>query len=326
LTFPFFWYLLLSGSRNARVSLYASVFMGAFLLLRTHFYEAGSSEDASAGRSRSSGRKASGPLHLKALAGALAAQACHIPLIHIEAGLRSFNPAMVEEYNRIETDRRSTYLFCPTSTALANLSREGLTTGVYHVGDVMYDATLYFAQQAEQQSHLLEDLSIAPKAYYLATIHRAQTTDHPEQLANILRAFAQIDTPIILPLHPRTRKTIEASTSLTELVHQASNLHIISSVSYMDMLVLEKHAKAILTDSGGVQKEAYFHRTPCITMRQETEWTETVEAGWNTLVGTDTDKILHALAHLAIPNTQITEYGTGHAAQTIIDILCQNEY
>jgi UDP-N-acetylglucosamine 2-epimerase len=135
-----------------------------------------------------------------------------------------------------------------------------------------------------------------------------------------------MDTPIILPLHPRTRKTIEASTNLIELVHQASNLHIIDSVSYMDMLVLEKHAKAILTDSGGVQKEAYFHRIPCITMRQETEWTETVESGWNTLVGTDTDKILHALAHLAIPNTQITEYGTGHAAQTIIDILCQNEY
>ncbi len=260
------------------------------------------------------------------LAGALAAQACHIPLIHIEAGLRSFNPAMVEEYNRIETDRRSTYLFCPTSTAVANLSQEGLTNGVYHVGDVMYDATLYFAQQAEQQSHLLEDLSIASKSYYLATIHRAETTNQPEQLANILRAFAQIDTPIILPLHPRTRKTIEASTCLTELVHQASHLHIIDSVSYMDMLVLEKHAKAILTDSGGVQKEAYFHRTPCITMRQETEWTETVESGWNTLVGTDTDKILHALAHLAIPNTQITEYGTGHAAQTIIDILCQNEY
>ena len=260
------------------------------------------------------------------LAGALAAEACQIPLIHIEAGLRSYNSAMVEEYNRIQTDRRSVYLFCPTSTAVANLQKEGRTQGVYQVGDVMYDATLYFAERAEQQSRLLEELQVASKGYYLATIHRAETTDQPEQLANILRAFAQIQKPIILPLHPRTRKVIEASEMLTRLVRKAGMLRIIESVSYMDMLVLEKHAAAILTDSGGVQKEAYFHRTPCITMRQETEWTETVEAGWNSLVGTDTDKILQAVAHTAIPDTEISEYGTGKAAQTIIDILCQNEY
>ena len=260
------------------------------------------------------------------LAGALAAEACQIPLIHIEAGLRSYNNAMAEEYNRIETDKRSTYLFCPTSTAVTNLAKEGITKGVCYVGDVMYDATLYFAQQAEQQSHLLDDLKIASKAYYLATIHRAETTDKPERLANILRAFVWIETPIILPLHPRTRKIIEASEMLTELVQQARALHIIDSVSYMDMLVLEKHATAILTDSGGVQKEAYFHRIPCITMREETEWTETVETGWNTLVGTDTEKILQAVAHLAIPDTEISEYGTGKAALTIINLLCQSEY
>ncbi len=260
------------------------------------------------------------------LAGALAAEACQIPLIHIEAGLRSYNNAMVEEYNRIQTDRRSVYLFCPTSTAVANLQKEGRTQGVYQVGDVMYDATLYFAERAERQSHLLEELQLASRGYYLATIHRAETTDQPEQLANILRAFAQIEKPIILPLHPRTRKVIEASEMLTRLVREARALRIIESVSYMDMLVLEKHAVAILTDSGGVQKEAYFHRTPCITMRQETEWTETVEAGWNSLVGTDTDKILQAVAHMATPDTEISEYGTGKAAKTIIDILCQNEY
>ena len=260
------------------------------------------------------------------LAGALAAEACQIPLIHIEAGLRSYNNAMVEEHNRIETDRRSVYLFCPTSTAVTNLQKEGRTEGVYQVGDVMYDATLFFAQRAEQQSHLLEELQVASKGYYLATIHRAETTDQPEQLASILRAFAQIEKPIIMPLHPRTRKVIEASEMLTELVREARALRIIASVSYMDMLVLEKHAAAILTDSGGVQKEAYFHRTPCITMRQETEWTETVEAGWNSLVGTDTHKILQAVAYMAIPNTEISEYGTGNAAQTIIDILCQSEY
>ena len=260
------------------------------------------------------------------LAGALAAEACEIPLIHIEAGLRSYNNAMVEEHNRIETDKRSAYLFCPTSTSVANLAREGRTKDVYHVGDVMYDATLYFAEQAEQQSHLLDELAITSKNYYLATIHRAETTDQPEQLANILRAFAQIEKPIILPLHPRTRKVIEASERLTELVREARTLHIIESVSYMDMLVLEKHAAAILTDSGGVQKEAYFHRTPCITMRQETEWTETINTGWNTLVGTDADKILQAVAHTAIPDTEISEYGTGKAALTIIDILCQSVY
>jgi UDP-GlcNAc3NAcA epimerase len=185
---------------------------------------------------------------------------------------------------------------------------------------------LYFAERAEQQSHLLEDLQIASKTYYLATIHRAETTDKPEQLSNILRAFAQIEKPIILPLHPRTRKVIEASEMLTSLVREARALRIIESVSYMDMLVLEKHAAAILTDSGGVQKEAYFHRTPCITMRGETEWTETVEAGWNTLVGTDTERILQAVAHWAMPDTEISEYGTGKAAQTIIDLLCQSEY
>lgn len=260
------------------------------------------------------------------LAGALAAEACDIPLIHIEAGLRSYNTAMVEEYNRIQTDQRARYLFCPTSTAVANLAKEGRTTGVYYVGDVMYDATLYFAQQAEQQSHLLYDLALTPKTYFLATIHRAETTNEPLQLANILRAFSQISTPIILPLHPRTRKVIDASEMLTQLVQQAPMLYIIESVSYLDMLILEKHAAAILTDSGGVQKEAYFHRTPCITMRQETEWTETVDTSWNTLVGTDTDRILQAVAHLHIPDTQITEYGSGQAARTIIDILCQNKF
>ena len=134
------------------------------------------------------------------------------------------------------------------------------------------------------------------------------------------------NTPVILPLHPRTKKIISDSTALTLLLQEASYLYIIDSVSYLDMLVLEKHAALILTDSGGVQKEAYFHRTPCITMRRETEWIETVEAGWNTIVGTDTDKILQAVAHSVTPDTEISEYGTGKAAQTIIDILCQSEY
>ena len=260
------------------------------------------------------------------LAGALAAEASNIPLIHVEAGLRSHNMDMVEEYNRIETDKRSTLLFCPTYTAVENLRNEGITQGVYHVGDVMYDATLYFANQAESCSTILQELALSHKNYYLATIHRAQTTDNINHLSNILLAFQQIHTPIILPIHPRTRKVIEASTSLTKLVEQAPYLRIIESVSYLDMLLLEKHAAIILTDSGGVQKEAYFHHTPCITMRNETEWIETVQNGWNTLVGTDTARILQAVGQTQSTKLEITEYGSGNASQTIIEIICQNEY
>lgn len=260
------------------------------------------------------------------LAGALAAEACNIPLIHIEAGLRSHNMEMVEEYNRIETDKRSTLLFCPTQTAVNNLHKEGITKGVYHVGDVMYDATLYFAEQAQKTSSILQQLQIVSKQYYLATIHRAQTTDNTEKLANILYAFQQIHHPIILPLHPRTKKVIDNSIVLTKLIQESPKLRIIDSVSYLDMLLLEKHAALILTDSGGVQKEAYFHHTPCITMREETEWVETVKAGWNTIVGTNTNRILQAVQSLQQPQYEITEYGSGNAATNIIKILCQNEY
>lgn len=260
------------------------------------------------------------------LAGALAAEKCNIPLIHIEAGLRSHNMAMAEEYNRIETDKRSTLLFCPTHTAVQNLKKEGITKGVYHVGDVMYDATLFFTEQAKKQSSILQDLALKNKGYYLATIHRAETTNNIEYLANILRAFRQIQKPILLPLHPRTRKVIEGSMLLQEIIKEANYLRIIDSVSYLDMLLLEKHASLILTDSGGVQKEAYFHRVPCVTMRNETEWVETVHAGWNTLVGTDSAHIVAASNILPMPQTKITEYGNGDAAKLIIDILCQNEY
>ena len=257
------------------------------------------------------------------LAGALAAESCGIPLIHIEAGLRSYNMAMAEEYNRIETDKRSSLLFCPTKHAIQNLKKENITKGVYHVGDVMYDATIYFAQQAEQQSSILQDLELKSKEYYLATIHRAQTTDNPDKLESVLRALLQIDTPVILPLHPRTKKVIDSSIVLTQLLRQTSCLRIIDSVSYMDMLVLEKHAVLILTDSGGVQKEAYFHQVPCVTMREETEWIETIEAGWNTLVGTDTNKILEAVHHYSAVKNKIHEYGIGDTSSRIIDILCQ---
>ncbi|MGN1239515.1 MAG: non-hydrolyzing UDP-N-acetylglucosamine 2-epimerase [Paludibacteraceae bacterium] len=257
------------------------------------------------------------------LAGALAAEQCNIPIIHVEAGLRSFNAQMAEESNRIETDKRSALLFCPTHTAVANLQREDITEGVYMVGDVMYDASLLFTEQASKTSNILSRLNLTPRLYVLATIHRAETTCDTEKVANILRAFAQIPHPVILPLHPRTRKVIAASKVLTDLAH-ADNIHIIESVSYVDMQWLEEQALCILTDSGGVQKEAYFHHVPCITMRDETEWVETVETGWNTLAGTNIQKIVCAFHNLSIPSTIINEYGDGKASTKIIEILCQN--
>lgn len=260
------------------------------------------------------------------LAGALAAEICNIPLIHVEAGLRSFNAAMAEEYNRIETDKRAKYLFCPTRAAVRNLANEGIVDGVYHVGDVMYDATLLFGEEADRHSGILEALGIGKKGYYLATIHRAQNTDNIACLASILDAFARIKEPIILPLHPRTRKVIEGEEMLQRMVAEAGSLRIIDSVSYMDMLVLEKHAIKILTDSGGVQKEAYFHRTACVTMRNETEWVETVKAGWNRLVGTDTEQIVEAVNRDDGKREEITEYGSGDAAKRMIDILCRKEH
>ncbi len=260
------------------------------------------------------------------LAGALAAEQCGIPIIHIEAGLRSYNNQMAEEYNRTETDRRSRYLFAPTHTAIENLRREGITKGVYHTGDVMQDATLFFTRQAEEHSEILQQSGIRDKEYYLATIHRAETTNDEEKLAHILSAFARITTPVILPLHPRTKGVINQSERLLSLVREATMLRIIESVSYLDMLVLERHAACILTDSGGVQKEAYFHRVPCITMREETEWVETTATGWNRLVGTDTERIVNAVKNLTMPETCISEYGDGHAADKIIAILCKNAY
>ncbi len=257
------------------------------------------------------------------LAGALVAEERGIRLIHVEAGLRSYNAQMAEEYNRIETDKRSCLLFCPTHTAVENLRTEGITQGVHHVGDVMYDAALFFANQADRDLSLLRELQVESKAYYLSTIHRAETTNDRNKLKNILEALRQIDTPIILPMHPRTRKVIEADAELQQIVQQAKSLQVIDSVSYTHMVLLERHAQLILTDSGGVQKEAYFHGTPCITMRDETEWVETVEAGWNILVGSNTQAIIDATRH-NFSKKEITEYGDGHCSEKIITILCQH--
>ena len=218
------------------------------------------------------------------LAGAMAAAKLHIPVAHVEAGLRSFNRSMPEEINRVVTDHVASLLFAPTPAAMAHLAREGVSEKRCHlVGDVMYDSVLQLAPRAAAQSTVLDREGLKHGSYVLATVHRAENTDSPERLGHILAglAAAASGTPVVLPLHPRTRAILsDQGSGLT----QPSGLRLIDPVGYLDMLALERGARLVVTDSGGVQKEAFFQRVPCLTLRDETEWTELVEAGWNRLV------------------------------------------
>jgi len=255
------------------------------------------------------------------LAGALAAAKLHIPVAHVEAGLRSFNMHMPEEINRILADRVSSLLLCPTALAVDNLAREGVTQGVHNVGDVMYDVALYYRERARAASGILKTLGLTEKAFALATCHRAENTDNPVRLESIVSALAQIasDVPVILPLHPRTRKLLQQF----GLERYLDALTIVEPLSYLDMVALEQAAKVILTDSGGVQKEAFFYRVPCITMRDETEWVETVQLGWNQLVGADPERIGAAykqIEHFVACNS-LAPYGEGIASEKIIEVL-----
>ena len=260
------------------------------------------------------------------LAGAIAASKLHLPLVHVEAGLRSFNKAMPEEINRILTDHVSDILCCPTHTAVQNLQAEGITTHVYQVGDVMYDAALYFSAVAEQKSSILQDHSII-EPFYLATIHRQENTDDPERLAEILAALSALDAPVVFPVHPRTEKVLRGAGSQ---IASNDNGRVIcmSPVSFLDMLVLEKHARVILTDSGGVQKEAFFFNVPCVTLRDETEWVETVAAGMNILAGANKEHIINAVEHFCAPRSHGGQalqgrqpFGDGKAAVKIAELL-----
>ena len=256
------------------------------------------------------------------LAGALAAAKLHIPVAHVEAGLRSFNMRMPEEVNRILADRVSSRLFCPTETAVNNLKAEGVSQGVHNVGDVMYDVALFYRDRARQQSTVLQALQLAPGKYAMATCHRAENTDDPKRLGAILSALSEISAqqPVVVPLHPRTRKLIGDY----GMAHLLDKLTITDPLPFLDMVVLEQAASVILTDSGGVQKEAFFYGVPCITMRDETEWVETVDLGWNKLVGASAESILSAINEIMqSPRDGVSSmpYGTGKAARDILACL-----
>jgi len=251
------------------------------------------------------------------LAGALAAAKLHIPVAHVEAGLRSFNRVMPEEINRVLTDHISDLLFCPSQTAVDNLAAEGITRGVHLVGDVMADALLWAAERARVQSTILEQVGVQEKGYLLATVHRAENTDDPARLRTILDAFAAFDEPIVFPIHPRTQARI----ATLNLKSKIQNLKSIAPVGYLDMVRLEQSARMILTDSGGIQKEAYWLGVPCVTLRDETEWVETVHAGWNVLVGADTARIVAAVREFAPPKERPVLYGDGRAAERMMSHL-----
>jgi UDP-GlcNAc3NAcA epimerase len=255
------------------------------------------------------------------LAGALAAVKLHMPLAHVEAGLRSFNRQMPEEHNRVLTDHCSDLLLCPTQTAMQNLASEGLPgnqPGIRAalVGDTMYDAVLQFASLGHSHSNILSKLGIIQGGYLLATVHRQENTDDPLRLEGIIKGLQCSQLPVIIPVHPRTRARLSKTGLLEKLA--GSNLHLIEPLGYLDMLILEQNARKILTDSGGMQKEAFFFRVPCITMRDETEWIETVRSGWNVLVGADAEKIEAAIN---MPTSQGKTppqlFGDGHAAEKI---------
>ena len=257
------------------------------------------------------------------VAGALAAVKLHVPVAHVEAGMRSYNRQMPEEINRIVSDHISELLFCPTQSSADILKTEGVTKGVHVVGDVMADIQLKLKAQG-QKLKVLEDLNLKPKNYLLATVHRQENTDDKERLEGILKAFSQIKETIIFPIHPRTKKYI-AEYGLQDLIDSSPNIKVIEPVGFIDMIALENNAKMTLTDSGGVQKESYLAHVPCITLREETEWIETVDSGWNQLAGVSTEKIVELVNNFESTSWQTKSHpdflGDGSAYLKIAEII-----
>lgn len=250
------------------------------------------------------------------LAGALAAAKLGIRVAHVEAGLRSFNRRMPEEINRILTDHISELLLCPSQVAINNLEKEGITHGVHLVGDVMADALWFAIERARISSHVMTRLGVSKRGYLLITMHRAENTDDTARLCNILNALNTLSEPVIFPIHPRTRQAI-----LKLTFAPAPHMRLIEPVGYLDMVILEENARLILTDSGGIQKEAYWLGVPCLTLRDETEWVETVQAGWNILVGANSSHICNAVEHFSPPDERPQLYGDGKSAQRCVSLL-----
>lgn len=250
------------------------------------------------------------------LAGALAASKLHIPVAHIEAGLRSFNRRMPEEINRVLTDHIATLHFVPTETARTNLHNEGISNGQIHlVGDVMYDAALYYKPRTTKPQWF-DALRISISEFVLCTIHRAENTDDSERLQRIVQGLEESALPVIFPVHPRTRIKLHQMQ-----ITLPPNVHAVDPVGYLEMVWLEMNCKMVVTDSGGVQKEAYFHQKPCVTLRDETEWVELVEIGWNFLAGARTELISQSLRNPHYPKSEYKPYGLGRSAVQIINII-----
>ena len=251
------------------------------------------------------------------LAGALAAAKLNVPIAHVEAGLRSFDRRMPEEVNRVLTDHLSNLLFCPTDTAVENLRHEGVVAGVVQTGDVMFDLAMA-TLTPEREEAVLARFDVRPGGYVLATAHRPATTDEPRCLQAVLAALGASSETVIFPAHPRTAASI-ARHGLTELV--AANVRLSAPVGYLESLTLAKNARVVATDSGGLQKEAYFFAVPCVTMRDTSEWVETIASGWNVLVGTDREALTAALAHPPRGATHPDFYGSGDAGERVAAAL-----
>ncbi len=278
------------------------------------------------------------------LAGAVAASKIHIPIVHIEAGLRSFNKSMPEEVNRIMADHASTLLFSPTKTGLQNLIKEGFNPdnkapftadhpGIFHCGDVMYDNSLYFSEIADKKSTILEDISLNGNSFFLGTVHRDNNTDKPKRLNALFEAFDEItrsaQIPLVLPLHPRTAKLLQKNLrpELYEKINKNSLIRLIKPVSFLDMIKLEKNCRMIFTDSGGVQKESYFFKKPAIILRPETEWKEIVQQGCGIIADADKENIINAYTYFSKESEKLQFppiFGNGKAAEFILTTMLEN--
>jgi UDP-GlcNAc3NAcA epimerase len=250
------------------------------------------------------------------LAGALAAAKVGVPVAHVEAGLRSFDRTMPEELNRLLVDRLAALLFCPTDVAVANLAAEGIVDGVHQVGDVMYDAHVRLAPIARERSQALAGAAVEPGRYVVLTLHR-EANARPAPLAAVAEALGRLDEPVVFPAHPRTSAAIAAAG-----ISLDSGVRVLPPLGYLDFIALTSQARVVVTDSGGVQKEAYWAGVPCVTLRTTSEWVETLESGWNRLVGTDPDRIVAAVREARAPDEHPPLYGDGSASERIADVVC----